>query len=147
MCFRFSRPIALPGPSHFVRISLALGLAGCGTFKVRDLNQSEVGRVRSVAIASFAVQQPQSKTLSYDLGKGQLGAAHGADGGGGADVEAAGFVLTPGRYVGSDYIEEDDEVFEEKMKRLTAELVGQFKESRELEDRIQKNLKSIGFEV
>ena len=63
------------------------------------------------------------------------------------EVEKNGFVLTPGRYVGSDYVEEDDEVFEEKMKRITAELSEQFKESKELEDRIKKNLKSIGFEI
>jgi len=63
------------------------------------------------------------------------------------EVEKSGFVLTPGRYVGSDYVEEDDEVFEEKMKRLTAELVGQFKESRELEERIKENLRGIGYDI
>jgi type I restriction enzyme M protein len=63
------------------------------------------------------------------------------------EVEKNGFVLTPGRYVGSDYVEEDDEVFEEKMKRLTAELSEQFKESKELEERVRKNLKEIGFEI
>lgn len=61
------------------------------------------------------------------------------------EVEKNGFVLTPGRYVGSDYVEEDDEVFEEKMKRLTAEISVQFKESKELEERVRKNLKEIGF--
>jgi type I restriction enzyme M protein len=64
-----------------------------------------------------------------------------------SEVEKNGFVLTPGRYVGSDYIEEDDGVFEEKMAKLTKELSGQFKQSKELEDRIKKNLKSIGFEI
>lgn len=63
------------------------------------------------------------------------------------EVEKNGFVLTPGRYVGSDYVEEDDEVFEEKMKRLTAELSEQFKESKELEERIRENLKEIGYEI
>lgn len=63
------------------------------------------------------------------------------------EVEKNGYVLTPGRYVGSDYVEEDDEVFEEKMKKITAELSDQFKQSKELEDRIKKNLKSIGFEI
>jgi len=63
------------------------------------------------------------------------------------EVEKNGFVLTPGRYVGSDYVEEDDEVFEEKMKRLTVELDVQFKESKELEERVRKNLKEIGFEI
>lgn len=63
------------------------------------------------------------------------------------EVEKNGFVLTPGRYVGSDYVEEDDEVFEEKMKRLTAELDEQFKESKKLEERVRKNLKEIGFNL
>lgn len=43
------------------------------------------------------------------------------------EAEKNGFVLTPGRYVGSDYVEEDDEVFEEKMAKLTKELSGQFR--------------------
>ena len=63
------------------------------------------------------------------------------------EIEKNGFVLTPGRYVGSDYVEEDDEVFEKKMKRLTAELSAQFKESKELEERVRKNLKKIGFNL
>ena len=64
-----------------------------------------------------------------------------------AEVESSGYVLTPGRYVGSDYVEEDDEVFEEKMSRITKELSAQFKQSRELEDRIKKNLAGIGFSL
>jgi type I restriction enzyme M protein len=63
------------------------------------------------------------------------------------EVEKNGFVLTPGRYVGSDYVEEDDEVFEEKMKRITAELSEQFKQSKELEEIIKKNLKNIGYDI
>lgn len=64
-----------------------------------------------------------------------------------ADVEKSGYVLTPGRYVGSDYVEEDDETFDEKMKRITNELSGQFKQSKELEERIRTNLKSIGYDL
>ena len=63
------------------------------------------------------------------------------------EVEKNGFVLTPGRYVGTDFVDDDDEVFEEKMARLTKELGEQFKESKELEERIKKNLKGIGFEI
>jgi len=63
------------------------------------------------------------------------------------EVEKNGFVLTPGRYVGSDYVEEDDEVFEEKMKRLTSDLSEQFKESKILEEKIKENLKKIGYEI
>jgi type I restriction enzyme M protein len=63
------------------------------------------------------------------------------------EVEKNGFVLIPGTYVGSDYVEEDDEVFEDKMKKLTSELSEQFKESKILEERIKKNLKDVGFEI
>jgi len=63
------------------------------------------------------------------------------------EVEKNGFVLTPGRYVGSDFVEEDGELFEEKMKKITAELSEQFKQSHELEERIKKNLESIGFKI
>jgi len=64
-----------------------------------------------------------------------------------ADVEKAGFVLTPGRYVGTDVVEEDEEFFEEKMKRLTGDLAEQFKKSKELEKSIRENLSKIGFPV
>lgn len=55
------------------------------------------------------------------------------------------YVLTPGRYVGSEEIEEDDEVFTEKMERLSVELNGQFIKSHELEAKIKQNLQNIGF--
>lgn len=64
-----------------------------------------------------------------------------------AEVEKNGFVLTPGRYVGSDFVEEDGEVFEEKMAKLTKELADQFGQSKELEERVKKNLGSIGFDL
>lgn len=63
------------------------------------------------------------------------------------EVEKNGFVLTPGRYVGTDFEMEDDEVFEEKMKRLTNELSQQFKESKELEKKIKENLAKVGFDL
>ncbi len=56
-------------------------------------------------------------------------------------------ILTPGRYVGTEDVEDDPEVFEEKMKRLTSELAGQFKESHKLEEEIKKNLEGIGWKV
>ncbi len=56
-------------------------------------------------------------------------------------------ILTPGRYVGAEEEEEDAEDFKEKMKRLTAELSGQFRKSKELESEIRKNLKGLGYDV
>lgn len=63
------------------------------------------------------------------------------------EVEKNEFILTPGRYVGNDIVEDDDEIFEEKMTEITIKLSDQFKKSKELEDRIKKNLKNIGFEI
>lgn len=62
-------------------------------------------------------------------------------------VRKHGHILTPGRYVGTEVQEEDGEVFDEKMKRLTTELAGQFKKSAVLEIEIQKNLKGLGYEI
>lgn len=63
------------------------------------------------------------------------------------DIRAHGYVLTPGRYVGALPQKDDGEPFDEKMKRLSIELAGQFKKSRELEAEIKKNLKGIGYEI
>jgi len=63
------------------------------------------------------------------------------------EVEKNSYVLTPGRYVGTDFKMEDDEVFEEKMDRLTSELAEQFKQSKELEAKIKENLKKVGYEI
>ena len=60
------------------------------------------------------------------------------------EIAAHGFVLTPGRYVGAEAVEDDGEPFEEKMQRLTAELEEQFAESARLEKEIRKNLKGLG---
>ncbi|PIN94132.1 N-6 DNA methylase [Candidatus Pacearchaeota archaeon CG10_big_fil_rev_8_21_14_0_10_31_24] len=64
-----------------------------------------------------------------------------------AEVEKNGFVLTPGRYVGSEAEEDDGEPFDEKMKRLTGELAEQFKESDKLEKEIKKNLEGLGWKI
>ncbi len=63
------------------------------------------------------------------------------------DIRYHAHILTPGRYVGTEDVEVDDEVFEEKMKRLTGELVRQFKKSGELEDEIKNNLKKLGYKL
>ena len=50
-----------------------------------------------------------------------------------AEIQKHGYILTPGRYVGTEAQEEDGEAFEEKMKRLTGKLSEQFVESSKLE--------------
>nr|MBN1071696.1 SAM-dependent DNA methyltransferase [Clostridium botulinum] len=62
------------------------------------------------------------------------------------EVRENEYVLTPGRYVGIEEVEDDGIPFEEKMKALTNELGELFKKSRSLEEEIRKNLGGIGYE-
>jgi len=61
------------------------------------------------------------------------------------DIAPYGYVLTPGRYVGAEEIEDDGGPFEEKMGRLTAQLEEQFQESARLEAAIRRNLQELGY--
>lgn len=61
------------------------------------------------------------------------------------DVRHHGHILTPGRYVGAAEVEDDGEPFDEKMKRLTAELREQMKQSDKLDKLIWSNLLEIGY--
>ncbi len=61
------------------------------------------------------------------------------------EIAAHGHVLTPGRYVGAEEVEDRGEPFDEKMPRLVAELLGQFAESAKLEKMIKANLKGLGY--
>ncbi len=63
------------------------------------------------------------------------------------EVEKNNFILTPGRSVRIQEEAEDDEAFEEKMKRLTAELSEQMKEGQKLDEEIKKNLERIWFRI
>lgn len=61
-------------------------------------------------------------------------------------VKEKGCRLTPGQYVGIEEKEDEGELFDEKMTRLTNELSEMFKKSHELEEEIRKRLGEIGFE-
>jgi type I restriction enzyme M protein len=62
-----------------------------------------------------------------------------------AEIAAHGHVLTPGRYVGAEEVEDDGDPFEEKMPRLVAELRAHFAESAMLEAAIKENLRVLGY--
>ena len=62
------------------------------------------------------------------------------------EVREHEYILTPGRYVGIEAVEDDGEPFDEKMTRLTEELAELFAKSRHLEDEIRENLGGIGYE-
>jgi len=61
------------------------------------------------------------------------------------EIAAHGYVLTPGRYVGAAAEEDDGEPFEDKMARLTAQLLDQFAEGRRLEEAIRASLGGLGY--
>ena len=61
------------------------------------------------------------------------------------DIRKQGHVLTPGRYVGAEAGEEDDEPFGDKMKRLTATLEQQTSDAARLDATIAANLKELGY--
>jgi type I restriction enzyme M protein len=61
------------------------------------------------------------------------------------EIKGNGHVLTPGRYVGAEEVEDDGEPLELKMKRLVGELNEQFAESAKLESAIKANLRGLGY--
>ncbi len=63
------------------------------------------------------------------------------------EVGKHGHVLTPGRYVGVEVPEDDREPFEQKMRRLVAELEVQQADGARLDTAIAENLKTLGFSV
>jgi len=61
-----------------------------------------------------------------------------------SEIRKQSHILTPGRYVGYEEEEEDQEEFNKKMKRLTAELTKQIDNGKELDEEIKKSLRSLG---
>ena len=61
-----------------------------------------------------------------------------------ADVEAKGWSLTPGAYVGVAPVEDDGVNFEQRMQEIHQELLTLQKESNNLMETISKNLKEMG---
>jgi type I restriction enzyme M protein len=61
------------------------------------------------------------------------------------EIESHGHVLTPGRYVGAEEIEDDGVPFEEQMAELSAELYAQMTEGVALDIAIRRNLEALGY--
>ena len=61
------------------------------------------------------------------------------------EIAAQDYILTPGRYVGIAEMEEDEERFPDKMKRLTSNLYSLLSASYEIDAEIKQQLKGFGF--
>ena len=62
-----------------------------------------------------------------------------------AEIAQHGHVLTPGRYVGAEEVEDDDEAFDEKMSKLTQQLGEQMTRGAELDALIRQKLGGLGY--
>lgn len=63
-----------------------------------------------------------------------------------AEIADHGHVLTPGRYVGAEEVEDDDEDFADKMQKLTEKLGEQMAKGAELDQLIRQRLGGLGYE-
>jgi type I restriction enzyme M protein len=63
-----------------------------------------------------------------------------------AEIGEHGHVLTPGRYVGAEAVEDDDEEFAAKMQVLTEQLGEQMAKGSELDLLIRQKLGGLGYE-
>jgi type I restriction enzyme M protein len=63
-----------------------------------------------------------------------------------AEIAQHGHVLTPGRYVGAEEVEDDDEAFADKMTRLTELLGEQMAKGADLDAVIRAKLGRLGYE-
>jgi type I restriction enzyme M protein len=62
------------------------------------------------------------------------------------EIAEHGHVLTPGRYVGAEEVEDDDEAFADKMQRLSKQLGEQMQKGAELDQLIRLKLGGLGYE-
>ncbi len=62
-----------------------------------------------------------------------------------AEIAQHGHVLTPGRYVGAEAVEDDDEAFADKMQKLTEKLGEQMAKGAELDAVIRQKLEGLGY--
>jgi len=63
------------------------------------------------------------------------------------EIRKHGHVLTPGRYVGAEAEDDDDEVFAAKMQRLSAQLGEQMARGMELDTLIRLKLGAVGYDI
>jgi type I restriction enzyme M protein len=62
------------------------------------------------------------------------------------EIAGHGYVLTPGRYVGAEEVEDEDQPFEVRMQHLVAQLEQQFAEGSRLENQVRENLRRVAWQ-
>src|SRR5207248_4916510 len=109
----------------------------------RELSDEETQRIAQTYHAwrgtDDPLRNPHSEVLEYADVPGFCKSAKTEE------IAQHGYVLTPGRYVGAEEIEDEGEPFEERMTRLAAELDAQFAESANLAETIKADLSGLGY--
>ena len=63
------------------------------------------------------------------------------------EIQGHGYILSPGRYAGSEEVEDNDEVFKEKLDEIVGELKGLFGRSEALRTEVKKGLTGLGYDL
>ncbi|HNR16436.1 MAG TPA: class I SAM-dependent DNA methyltransferase [Chitinophagaceae bacterium] len=112
--------------------------------KSRDLSDEDIKKITS----TYHSWKKRSDTNSSPEGGGWEGDIKGfCKSATLAEIAKHKYVLTPGRYVGIPDAVEDEEAYEEKIAKLTAELKTQMTEAEKLDKEIKMQLKKIGIEL
>ena len=103
----------------------------------RALSDEEIAKIASTFHAWRGTESAATAGLTYE---DEAGFCYSATL---AKIKDADYALTPGRYVGAADVEDDGEPLEEKIDRLTVELLVQFEESARLEQVVREQLGRI----
>ncbi len=103
----------------------------------RDLSDSDIDRIADTYRAWRGTDSASDKGLTYaDLSGFAKTVTL-------AEIKASNYALTPGRYVGATYAEEDGEPLDEKIERLRIQLYAQFDESARLDAVVRHQLERV----
>lgn len=100
----------------------------------RALSDDDIAKIANTYHAWRGTSSAVESELTYD---DEAGFCYSASL---AEVKAADYALTPGRYVGAADVEDDGEPIEEKIARLSKELLAQFDESERLAHAVREQL-------
>jgi type I restriction enzyme M protein len=103
----------------------------------RALTDEEIVRIGEVFHAWRGTRSAARKRLTYEDVPGFCKSVNLAE------IKAAHYALTPGRYVGAPEPEDDGEPPEEKVRRLSKELLAAFDESARLEKVVREQLERV----
>ena len=103
----------------------------------RALSNEDIVRIGDTFHAWRGSASADAKNLTYDDVPGFCKSATLAE------IKAADYALTPGRYVGAADVEDDGEPIDEKLQRLTKELLAAFDESARLERGVREQLERL----